>query len=225
MHNREVLETILVKEILIELQRDIEAKGEASLLVSGGSTPIGLFHKLSEAQINWSKVKVSLVDERFLPDGHPDQNGTMVKRKLLQNEAANATFIPLIQDADSEIQNLGLAADAVKTISRPFTVVILGMGSDGHTASLFPASPQLAEAMNLKGKSDLMITDPITAPYRRITFTRKALLQTKRLFLHAYGDDKQQILTSALLQTDYHPYPIGGFNNQDEVKLEVYWSK
>lgn len=225
MHNRELLEVKLAAEILTELQLTIEKEGEASLLVSGGSTPKGLFQKLSEGQIDWPKVKISLVDERFLPENHPDQNGTMVKQFLLQNKALAGSFIPLVYDSNSYVLNKNLATSAIKAIKKPFTVVVLGMGADGHTASLFPESPQLKDAMDFDCEDDLMVIDPITAPYQRITFTRKALLNTKRLFLHAYGDDKQQILTSALLQTDYHPYPIGGFNNQDDVKLEVYWTK
>jgi 6-phosphogluconolactonase len=225
MLDRVALEEKLADEICLQLQKDIEARGQASLLVSGGSTPKALFNTLSQRLIDWQKVVVSLVDERFLPDGHSDQNGELVKAHLLQNEARKAEYQPMVQDAQDIDRNMQLLKTAVQRIKRPFSVVILGMGGDGHTASLFPESPQLDAGMAMDQDEDLLVTDPVTAPYQRITFTRKALLHTHRLFLHCYGEEKQQILTHALQQEGYLPYPIGGFNGQDGVELEVFWTK
>jgi 6-phosphogluconolactonase len=225
MLDREALEEKLADEICLQLQKDIEARGQASLLVSGGSTPKALFNTLSQRSIDWQKVVVSLVDERFLPDGHNDQNGELVKAHLLQNEARKAEYLPMVQDAQDIDRNMQLLKTAIQRIKRPFSVVILGMGGDGHTASLFPESPQLDAGMAMDQTEDLLVTDPVTAPYQRITFTRKALLHTHRLFLHCYGEEKQQILTHALQQEGYLPYPIGGFNGRDGVELEVFWTK
>ena len=225
MRNREELEEQLVAGIVDALNIDIDERGKASLLVSEGSTPKDLFQKLSEADLEWSKVFISLVDERFLPDGHKDQNGTMVKSLLLKNHAADAQFIPLVSNADDPKANLHQAKEDVKQLPRPFTVVILGMGGDGHTASLFPQAPQLDVGMDLDSKEDLIMTEPITAPYERITFTRKALLDTRHLVLHCYGADKKEVLNEAMRQKTYRPYPIEAFLHQDLAPLEVHWTE
>ncbi len=225
MLDRSALEEKLADEVCHQLQKDIDDRGQASLLVSGGSTPKGLFKVLSQRSIPWEKVIITLVDERFLPDGHEDQNGILIKAHLLQSEARRAVYLPMVQDPSDIHRNMQVLKEEVKQIQRPFSVVILGMGGDGHTASLFPESPQLDLGMALDQKEDLMITEPVTAPYQRITFTRKALLQTHRLLLHCYGEEKQQVLTNALQQEGYLPYPIGGFNGQEGVELEVFWTK
>lgn len=219
------LEKELADVICDQLQKDIEGRGQASLLVSGGSTPKGLFQQLAQRAIDWEKVVISLVDERFLPDGHEDQNGTLIRQYLHTNYASAARFLPLILDAEHIEHNLSRVAESLEQIQRPFSLVVLGMGEDGHTASLFPESPHLDHGMAMDQTNDLMVVDPITAPYQRITFTRKALLNTHRLILHCYGQKKQQVLTNALQQESYRPYPIGGFSGQDGVELEVYWTK
>jgi 6-phosphogluconolactonase len=225
MKLRSEVEYELCDAIVDALEHDIAKRGKASLLVSGGSTPIALFRQLRTMDLDWSRVMISLVDERFVADDHTDQNGAMVRRELLQEDAAAATFFPLVLDASNADRNLGLVQAALAEFPRPFSVVILGMGGDGHTASLFPESPQLDEGMRLDQSADLMMTDPMTAPHRRITFTRRALLQTRRLMLHCYGKDKRAVLDSARILTTYRPYPIEGFLHQDMVGLEVYWTE
>jgi len=223
--SRSELESKLVAEIAQTLAQDIEHKGRATLLVSGGSTPLNLFKLLSNADIEWSKVTVSLVDERFVPDGHKDQNGELVKANLLQNKALKAQFIPLVQNAEDATSNLDQVRSSFSSNHFPLSVVILGMGTDGHTASLFPDAPELDEGMDLNQSEWLMITNPKVAPHQRITFTRKALLNTNRLILHCYGQEKALILKEAEQKLDYHIYPIAAFMGQDMIDLEVYWTE
>ena len=223
--SRSEVESNLVSEIAQTLAHDIEHKGQATLLVSGGSTPVNLFKLLSNVDLDWSKVTVSLVDERFVPDGHKDQNGELVKANLLQNKAAKAQFVPLVQNAENAEGNLQQVRAAFSTDHFPLSVVILGMGTDGHTASLFPDAPELEKGMDLKQNESLIITNPQAAPHQRITFTRKALLNTRRLFLHCYGQEKALILKEAEQKKDYHIYPIAAFMNQESKDLEVYWAE
>jgi 6-phosphogluconolactonase len=225
MMSRSEMESKLVAEIAQTLAQDIEHKGRATLLVSGGSTPLNLFKLLSNADIEWSKVTVSLVDERFVPDGHKDQNGELVKANLLQNKALKAQFIPLVQNAEDATSNLDQVRSSFSSNHFPLSVVILGMGTDGHTASLFPDAPELDEGMDLNQSEWLMITNPKVAPHQRITFTRKALLNTNRLILHCYGQEKALILKEAEQKLDYHIYPIAAFMGQDMIDLEVYWTE
>lgn len=225
MKNRELLDQELAEYIISALEADVEIRGEASLLVSGGSTPLGLFKILSHYKIAWDKVNVILVDERFVPDEHSDQNGSMVKVNLLKNNAAKAKFQVMVLDPKDSLNNLNLVRSQMQLIKRPFSIVILGMGGDGHTASLFPDAPELDEGMNLNNSDDLIITHPGKAPHERITFTRKALLNTSHLALHCYGREKKNILDTVNSLSDYRPYPIEGFVHQELVDLKVFWTE
>lgn len=225
MQSREQLEQELADYIISALQKDIHKYGTASMLVSGGSTPVDLFKKLSKYDIEWDKVNISLVDERYLPHDHHDQNGLLVKTHLIKDYAANALFLPLVLDSKDHIHNLRVVRAQIKMIERPFTLVILGMGEDGHTASLFPDALLLDEGMALDSKKDLIIIQPKKAPYQRITFTRKALLNTENLILHCYGIKKKNIIERAKNLDDYRPYPIQGFINQDQVELKIFWTE
>ncbi len=224
MKTRKEVEIELSSSICSKLKNAIAKKGSASLLISGGSTPVQLFKELSNGNIDWSKVNVIPVDERFLPNEHPDQNGTLIKKHLLINKASTANFCPLILNStDAEI-NLNAVKKSIKAILRPFTVVILGMGADGHTASLFPCSKELEYGLDLSNNDDLIITNPTTANYQRISFTRKALLNTDNLFIHCYGDEKKQLLDTLDLNSE-KTYPIKAFIAQNNIKPELFWSK
>ena len=224
MKTRSELEIELATLICQKLEGSIKDHGQASLLVSGGSTPIHLFHLLSTKNIDWNKVTVVPVDDRFLPDGHPDQNGTLIKERLLINNASKANFIPLVVNSTDAQLNLELVENTIAKIVRPFTVVILGMGADGHTASLFPSCKELQLGLNLNNTDSLIITNPTTAPYQRISFTRRALLNTENLYLHCYGEEKKEILDALEVSTEKE-YPIKAFINQNNIKPEIFWSK
>jgi 6-phosphogluconolactonase len=224
-NNRVELDSKFTDYIISSISHDINEHGEASLLVSGGSTPINLFDQLSQVDIPWEKVNITLVDDRFVPDDHPDQNGAMVKTNLLKNYAAKAMFHPLIVNSNDADENLQKVRENINSIRRPFSVVILGMGEDGHTASLFPDCEELDVGMDLENDKDLMITSPTQAPHQRITFTRKALLNTSKLALHCYGNKKNQVLKLASGLKDYRPYPIEAFIHQDKVELNVFWTE
>lgn len=221
---REKLEAQLASEIISALRTDILNFGSASLLVSGGSTPGGLFQVLSNSELDWSKVNVSLVDERIVADDHQDQNGLMVKSILLKNKSRSANFIPLVYNCKDYQNNLEQAKEAVQILKRPFSAVVLGLGNDGHTASLFPDAPELELGMDLANDQNLILTTPSSAPYKRITFTRKALLNSNNLFLHCYGKMKKNLLESAIEREDYREFPISGFLSQKEVHLKTFWA-
>lgn len=225
MQSRTELEQELAELIKESLTNDIKKQGHASLLVSGGSTPKALFERLSAMELDWQHVTISLVDERFVADDHPDQNGRMLRSALLQNHASKARFLPLVLDSEDAENNLQLVKAEVQKLPRPLSVVILGMGGDGHTASLFPDAPELDEAMDLKTEAEVMITHPQQAPYERITFTRKALLNSSTLLLHCYGMEKKRILDEVAGLSDYRPFPIQGFMQHQANPMQVYWTE
>ena len=191
------------------LREAIAVKGAAILAVSGGTTPKPFFQSLSVMALAWSKVKVTLVDERQVPDDSPRSNAKLVKDTLLQNEAAAARFVPLFQN---------LAAADLGT----FDVAILGMGSDGHTASFFPGGDNLKSALdpNCPSKILPMIADGAGEP--RLTFTLPELLTSKTLHLHIQGQDKMTVLDNALAGTDIYEMPIRAVLAATKP-IDLYW--
>jgi 6-phosphogluconolactonase len=192
--SKEELEDALLQDIKFIISEDIIKFGKATILLSGGSTPSGLYRKLSSTQLDWSKVIVGLVDERFVENSIDFSNEKLVKTCFLINEAKNATFIPMIFSADNEALNL-LKTNESYTIFNDSSVIILGMGEDGHTASLFPNDSDSNKAMN--SDQNIFFTNSPSNPTRRITCTPKLLLSSKNIFLMLTGENKKEVLFSA----------------------------
>lgn len=213
--SKEELEDALLHDIKLVISEDILKLGKAKILLSGGSTPSGLYRKLSSTQLDWSKVIVGLVDERFVKNSSDFSNEKLVKTCFLINEAKNATFIPMIFSADNEALNL-LRTNESYTIFNDASVIILGMGEDGHTASLFPNDSDSNKAMD--SEQNIFFTNSPSNPTRRITCTPKLLLSSKNIFLMLTGENKKEVLFSAAK----NKLPISHFIGSI---TEIYYSK
>ena len=213
--SKEELEDALLHDIKLVISEDIIKFGKATILLSGGSTPSGLYRKLSSTQLDWSKVIVGLVDERFVKNSSDFSNEKLVKTCFLINEAKNATFIPMIFSADNEVLNL-LRTNESYTIFNDASVIILGMGEDGHTASLFPNDSDSNKAMD--SEQNIFFTNSPSNPTRRITCTPKLLLSSKNIFLMLTGENKKEVLFSAAK----NKLPISHFIGSI---TEIYYSK
>jgi 6-phosphogluconolactonase len=206
---REALAETLARDVADELARAIEAKGRASLAVSGGATPTLFFEKLSVIDIAWSRVSITLVDERQVPETSERSNAGLVRRHLLQNRAAAAHFIPLVGNPDAGKMP-------------PFDVAILGMGNDGHTASFFPGGDRLAEALDVNSRRTLIEMTAPGAGEPRLTFTLPALQSAGRLALHIEGAEKKQVLTRALAEGPAEEMPVRAVLRSPSP-LTLYW--
>tara|TARA_R110002050_G_scaffold57996_3_gene130629 strand:+ start:385 stop:1080 length:696 start_codon:yes stop_codon:yes gene_type:complete len=219
------LDEALAEKVSQLLQLAIATKGKASIAVSGGSTPTGFFKVLSNKSIDWKKVTITLADERWVDLNSDASNTRLVHENLLQNNASVAKFFHLKQgETLSEETLVDLNIAAVNTLL-PLDVVILGMGEDGHTASLFPCSEQIAAGLDESNKNALMKVQPKTAPNQRITFSFAALKQSKHVFLHICGDSKKQVLEKALSDNNIFEMPIRAFLQGNTIDTQVYWAK
>lgn len=218
---RDQLNQTFAKEIAALLSAAIAEKGAATLLVSGGNTPKPLFACLSQIALDWSKVTISLVDERWVETSDDASNEKMLRAHLLQNYAAAANFIGLKHPPGDAEQAVGDCQQAYQAI-KPADVLILGMGTDGHTASLFPCSSQLAAGLNLASGADFIATQPTTAPNQRMSMTLAAIVAARQVFLHLTGDDKKQVLEHALSKQDPLYMPIYAVAQQ--CTLQLRWA-
>ncbi len=205
-----------------KLYNAISDKDQASLVVSGGSTPKTLFKFLSEQDISWDKVTITLADERCISADNSANNGKMIREALLQGYAVNANFLSLYDEPVSETQAIENATSKLSTINLPYDVVILGMGDDGHTASIFPQASNIEQALDMNNNDICMLVDPVTATPLRITQTRKQLLNTRYLLLHFFSDTKRLLFDKLLNEKASSQFPISYFIHQDQTALSVY---
>jgi 6-phosphogluconolactonase len=220
---RELLDVALADKVAAILTAAVESKGKASIAVSGGSTPKGFFQALSKKKLAWQAITITLADERWVDITSTDSNTKLVHENLLQNEAVNANFFHLKQgdSLNTEIlADLNLAANQQLL---PLDVLILGMGEDGHTASLFPCSDEITQCLANDTEALIKVT-PKSAPYQRISFSFAALSQSKNTFLHISGASKKQVLATAIAGQECREMPIRAFLQAPDVNTQVYWA-
>jgi len=212
----------LAEAVAAVLSSRLEQAGRASLAVSGGSTPVPFFHTLSAAELAWHKVDVLLADERWVPEGDPASNTTLVRTHLLRGRAAAARYVPLKSAAETPEQGLEEVQRKLAQLPLPLDVLVLGMGLDGHTASLFPDAPELALAMDPDRNQRVVAITPRSQPQRRVTLTYPVLAGARFQALYIRGHDKLETLARACVQPeDIMSMPVRAFLRPG---LKIYWS-
>ncbi|MDP2713302.1 6-phosphogluconolactonase [Rheinheimera sp.] len=205
------------------LRQAINERGAAYLVVSGGKTPQALFTALSQVDLAWDKVTVLLADDRWLDDRQNDSNERLVKAVLLQHNAKAAKFISLYADTASAFDGVAQVLPRIAGLPT-FDAVILGMGEDGHTASLFPCSAQIQAGLAADAPAVLAV-QPETAPYERISLSLPRLLNSRHLFLHLVGANKLAVLNKAMAGQDVPAMPIRAFLHHPVAHVAVMYTE
>lgn len=216
--DREFLALAVADVIGSALARQLRVDDRASLCLPGGSTPQPVYHALSSAQLDWSKVTVLLGDERWVPEIDPRSNSGMLRRGLLQGPAAAASYLDLYTGADRPEDAEAPLAARVEALL-PLTVTLLGMGDDMHTASLFPGMPRLAEALAADAPPVLAMRGG-AAPEPRISLSARVLKNSLGLHLMITGAAKREALDIARKLTP-EDAPIAAFLGD----LTVHWAE
>lgn len=227
--NRQDMVAALEMECVAALNQAIEARGEATFMVSGGSTPEPLYKSLSKVDLDWESVYIALVDERWVNFEHEKSNEAFTVKYLIQNKAAVANVVGMKNTADTAQEGLADCEAAYQQLAQPFDMTILGMGSDGHTASLFPHANGLEAALNPDSTElcaaiiahESEVTGAIT---ERMTLSLAGLLCSKTLVLLITGDEKLAVLRKAQAGTEVAEMPIRAVLQQDRVPVVVYWA-
>lgn len=213
----------LAEHVAAALAHGITRNGRAALAVSGGRTPQRFFAALSQLDIDWRSVDVTLVDERWVGEASERSNARLVREHLLQHRAAIARFVPLHSDDPTPEMARALIESRIAAMPMPFAAVVLGMGEDGHTASLFPQGDRLAEALDPASgrRIESMRATAVIEP--RITLTLPAITQADMLALHIEGAAKRHVLETALA-TPEATAPIAAVLARSVHPPAVFWS-
>ncbi len=214
----------LAGEIKVDLEEAIAARNVASMVVSGGRTPVRLFEQVRTEQLEWAKVWVTLADERWVDTTSSDSNERLVRENLLVGSAAPAHFVGLKNPAPTPEAGADWATRALTRVPHPYDLVILGMGEDGHTASLFPGSLALARGLDPAMSPGCIAVNALKAPHARVSLNLRALLDARRIVLHIEGAAKWQVYQRAKTPGPAPDLPIRAILHQKEVPVDVFWA-
>ena len=201
---------------------------QAGLIVPGGKTPIPLFQRLASTPLAWSNIWLTLSDERWVSPDHGASNEGILRRTLLQNEAANAHFVPLYTGDATPEQAEATCHQHLTPFPWHNTICLLGMGNDGHIASLFPHNARLQTAIDGQQSSLCLAQTPAPlppeAPYPRLTLTLAAILRVRQIYLLITGDEKLETLAQADEGDDVCAMPVRGLLQQADHTVSIYWA-
>jgi 6-phosphogluconolactonase len=206
------------------LREAVATRKHASLVVSGGTTPGPLFCRLRQMDLAWDRMVITLADERWVAPEHEASNERLVRSLLLRDKAARASFVPLKNKAATARAGEKECAKALAPIPRPFDVVVLGMGRDGHTASLLPGADRLPQALDPDAGQDCLAITPVRTQHERMTLTLPALLHARQIFLHCTGREKEEVLRQAMADGPVAAMPVRAILRQQQTPVHIYWS-
>lgn len=212
----------LLEQLTRRLRQALAARERICMAVSGGTTPRPLFRLLSATDLDWDRISVTLVDERWVDPDDASSNERMVRESLLIGRAASATFMPLKIPVATPSAALELVEQRLHTLPLPFAAVLLGMGTDGHTASWFPDAPELEAT--LASERLCAATTPMSAPHQRITLTPAALARADWLALQITGTEKWETLQKALQPGPESELPVRVLLRPTLPPLNIFWA-
>ncbi len=216
--DRDLLVLGLVDEISNTITATLQHEERASIAVPGGTTPGPIFDDLCSVDLDWSRVDIVLTDERWVPEDSDRSNTRLLRERLLRDKAAAANLVPLYAPTDTPEESLGALEGGIRAIS-PLTLVLLGMGTDKHTASIFPGADKLDAALSPNAPPIVAMRAP-GAPEPRVTLSEPVLNGAMAKHLLILGPDKRTALEQAQKQKP-HDAPIAAFLRD----LTVHWAE
>ncbi len=219
------LAVTLAEKITSHLTERLKEQQQVSLVVSGGNTPKILYEKLSTMELDWSRVVITLTDERWVAVDDHNSNEWLIKNSLLINKAQAAQWISLKTDDATPEQAIQTIDARLEKIPKPYDIIILGMGLDGHTASLFPCAENITQALDLNYPHACIAMHPRNAPFARMSLSLNELKKSRCSILLLQGKEKWAIYQKALTNlTDWPNMPIRKLLHNPSC-MEVYYSE
>lgn len=217
---REELDSALAGTLADALRMDLAQQPRTSLALSGGTTPRGMLQQLSRQILDWKRVDVTLVDERWGDADSSEANERLLRECLLQGPAAAAQLHPLILPYGRPEAALPALEAMISGLSRPFSAMVLGMGRDGHTASWFPDADNLPALLDPDSTQQVAVTCPESVPQARVTLTLATVLDSRSIHLHLVGADKREVLEDAVNRQ----LPVAHVLRQTHTPVCIWWA-
>ena len=220
--SRETASIAAAERIAAALGRRLDAQGEASVVISGGTSPAGVFAELARAPLAWPDVHVILSDERWVPPDHADSNEKLVRDTLLTGAAKEARVLPVYKPGVTVEERCGELNDELRLAPFPFACALLGMGEDGHFASLFPDAENLEEGLDVDSSELSIPVNTAASPHPRVSLTLSALSRSDEILLLMFGDRKREVYEAA--KQTANGYPVFHLLRQKRAPVYVYWA-
>ena len=220
--SREAASVAAAERIAAALGRRLDAQREASVVVSGGTSPAGVFAELARMPLAWPDVHVILSDERWVPPEHEDSNEKLVRDTLLTGEAKEATVLPVYKPGVTVEERCVELNDELRLAPFPFACALLGMGEDGHFASLFPDAENLEEGLDVDSSELSIPVNTAASPHPRVSLTLSALSRSDEILLLMFGDRKREVYEAA--KQTANGYPVFHLLRQKRAPVYVYWA-
>ena len=218
----ETASVALAGHIAERLEIAVAQRGNASIVVSGGTSPLATFRALRRYKLPWHKVTVVPSDERLVPPDHEDSNSGMLRREFMQEEAASAKLLSLADAAVPDDTHLASLNARLGKLARPLDIVLLGLGDDGHTASLFSESSDIADALN--GTDFCVVQEPAHLEIARLSLTPALLLDAREIILLFFGAEKRAVYDCAVAGGDVEEMPIRFVLQQQVTPVSTFWA-
>lgn len=217
------LAVMLAQKIATHLKERLQQQDQVSLIVSGGNTPKILYEKLSTMDLDWSRVVITLTDERWVAVDDHNSNEWLIKNSLLINKAKAAQWISLKTDDTKPEQAIKTIDARLEKIPKPYDIIILGMGLDGHTASLFPCAENITQALDVNYSHACIALHPRSAPFARMSLSLNELKKSRQSILLLQGKEKWAVYQKALADlTDWPTMPIRELL-KNNLCINTYW--
>ena len=225
--NREQFNQAVMQRLADTLQSASLSQKNVLFGVSGGSTPIPIYRALAEKELAWNRIKLLLVDERWVPVNNADSNERNIREAFSANPHAEKNIIGLWSDTIT-LDAAAIAADQkLATMNEVMDVVVLGMGEDGHFASLFPTSLNFNAAISIHGSRFVLPISPMPkhASHLRLSMSLAYIQRARRIILAITGEKNRVVLTQAIAERDEQQLPIAALFKANSPDVEIYWSK
>ena len=215
----------LAGDIQFVIESALDARGSAVVALAGGKTPFPAYQKLAQAKLDWKRVTIVPTDERIVPLGDPLSNVTALGRIFIPKQAR---VIPIVPKAIADYKAAGRSADALmQDLHWPLDLVLLGVGGDGHTASIFPGADFDEALSGPKERRALgVLPDPMPddAPVPRVTLSARSIASAKAVTIAATGAAKRTVIEQAIAKGAGSPYPIGRVLAEVELPVDIHWA-
>jgi len=229
-HSKKELYQSVTQFCIKKLERRLQQDGQASFIIPGGTTPAPVFELLSKTELNWKNITIAPSDERWLERDHDNSNEKLIRQTLLINQASSAHFTGMKSDHDTATQAQQQCSARYQQIPLPYEIIMLGMGPDGHFASLFPKSNPVQEALDIENEKSCIAIEATGCAVagkftERMSMTLSAILNSRQIILLFTGEEKLAIFEKAKSNNDSNRLPICALIHQNTVPVDLFWAR